>query len=156
MNALKRFVFGGAGGANLWSDIGLAILRIAIGLMMAFGHGKGKLFTDAGFGPPERFVSGVAKLGFPAPNFFAWCAGLTEFIGALLLAVGLITRPVAIILCLNMAVAAFGTHWGDPIFKGSTPSYKEPALLYLAPFLMFACTGAGRFSADHFIQGKRP
>jgi putative oxidoreductase len=149
MKSLKSWLFAGPGGATLWGDVGLAILRIGLGLMLAFLHGKSKIWGAEGFGPSDGFVAGVAKLGFPAPTFFAWCAALTEFLGALLLAVGLLTRPVALILAFNMAVAAFGTHLHDPFAK------KEAALMYLLPFLLFGFIGAGRFSVDHLIRGKR-
>jgi putative oxidoreductase len=146
---LKQILFGGAGGATLVSDIGLAMFRISIGLMMAIGHGKGKMWGAQGFGPSERFVTSVTNLGFPAPTFFAWCAALAEFLGGLLLAAGVLTRPVALVLCFNMAVAAFGSHAGQGFAK------QEPALLYLLAFVLFAFTGAGRFSADQLIRGQR-
>jgi putative oxidoreductase len=149
MKSLKPLLFGGPGGASRFADIGLAIVRVSVGLMLALGHGKSKVFGEAGFGPSAGFVSGVEKLGFPAPTFFAWCAALTEFLGSLLLAVGLCTRPIALILSFNMAVAAFGTHLHDPFAK------KEMALLYLLPFLLFAFTGGGRISVDQAIRGQR-
>jgi putative oxidoreductase len=151
---LKALLFGGPGSSTALGDVGLAVLRVGTGLLMAFGHGLGKLWGEHGLGPSAGFISGVQKLGFPAPTFFAWCAGLTEFLGAILLAVGFCTRPIALILCFNMAVAAFGTHLRDPIFgRGGS---KEMALLYLLPFLLFALIGAGRVSVDHLIRGRRP
>jgi putative oxidoreductase len=152
---LKAMLLGGPGSSTLLGDIGLAILRLGVGLLMAFGHGLGKLWDEHGFGPPQRFIEGVGNLHFPAPTFFAWCAALAEFLGAILLAVGLCTRPVALILSFNMAVAAFGTHLRDPIVTQGGRS-KEMALLYLLPFLLFALIGAGRVSLDHMLRGKRP
>src|SRR5262245_1337026 len=101
---LKSFLFSGPGTMSLAGDIGLTILRIGVGGLMMWNHGRGKLWGQEGFGPSERFISGVAALNFPAPTFFAWCAALTEFLGAILLMMGLLTRPVAWILCFNMAV----------------------------------------------------
>lgn len=148
---MKRFFFGGPGGAAPLADVGLALLRVSVGLMMAFGHGWFK------FPPPAGFVEGVGKLGFPAPGAFAWGATLSEFFGGLLLAMGLLTRPAALLVVGTMAVAAFGQHAADPLFLQSIPRdappelkgrAKEMALLYLMPALLFVFTGSGRYGLD--------
>lgn len=64
------------------SDLGLLLFRLFVGLAMAFSHGLGKI------PPPEGLVAGVESMGFPMAMAFAWAAGLSEFIGALLLASG--------------------------------------------------------------------
>ena len=92
-------------------------------------------------------------MGFPAPTFFAWCAALTEFLGGLLVAAGLLTRPAALFLSFNMLVAAFKVHQNDP--WAGQPRSKEMAILYLAPFLLLILSGAGRFAIDWFLQ-RRP
>ena len=151
---LKSLLFGGRGAGSAIADLALAIVRISTGLLIAFGHGKGKLFHDGTVGIPEQLVQGTAKLGFPAPTFFAWCSVLAEFLGGLLLAAGLFTRPAALVLAFNMAVAAFGAHLHAPIVSppGSHDPSKEMALLYLLPFFLFIFTGAGHFSADAMIS----
>ena len=151
---IVQFLFGGPGAATALGDFGLAVARIGLGLLMAFGHGLGKIWADGSLGPADRFVEGVGKLGFPAPTFFAWCAALTEFVAALLLAAGLVTRPAAMLLCGNMLVAAFLQHGKDPIFNPGGPN-KEFALLYLLPFFMFLTTGGGRYSIDRFLRKDR-
>lgn len=120
----------------------LTALRIIAGLLMAFLHGAGK------FPPSEKFIEGVASLGFPMPVLFAWAAGSTEFIGGILLAVGLLTRPVAILLAFTMLVAAFGKHIDDPM------KVKEMALLYFSIAIIFASRGAGKWSLDNLISKK--
>jgi putative oxidoreductase len=147
---IKSLLFGGRGTGSAVSDVALLIVRVSIGLLIALGHGKGKLFHDGTFGIPKQLIQGTAKLGFPAPTFFAWCSVLTEFLGGLLLAIGLFTRPVAAFLAFNMVVAAFVALLHAPIVSMSGPS-KELALLYLLPFLLFIFTGAGHFSADAMI-----
>jgi putative oxidoreductase len=122
--------------------------------MISLGHGKGKIFHDGTIGIPEQLVQTTAKLGFPAPTFFAWCSVLAEFVCGILVAIGLFTRPAAAILVFNMTVAAFGTHLRDPIVSQAGRS-KEAALLYLLPFLLFAVIGAGRFSADAMIRHNK-
>lgn len=125
-----------------YDDLALTLLRVFIGLTMAFSHGLGKL------PPPEMLVEGVRGLGFPMPEFFAWCAGLAEFAGGILLALGLLTRPAAAFVVFTMAVAAFGVHGADPFIK------KEMSLLYLFASLFFVIHGAGRWSVDHKITSK--
>jgi putative oxidoreductase len=125
-----------------WADGALTLLRVFAGLSLALAHGLGKL------PPSERFVAGVADLGFPAPALFAWAAGLSEFLGGLLVAAGLATRPAAAFACFTMLVAAFGRHAADPFDK------KELALLYAAIMLAFVLVGAGRFGLDALVRKK--
>lgn len=154
-NAIRNILFGGLGAATTFGDIGLAIARIGIGGLMAAGHGYGKIFHDKGFGPDADMVQGVGEMGFPMPVLFAWLAALAEFLGGILIALGLMTRPVAFALTFNMAVAAFIAHGKDPLLLKSGMPAKELALLFLLPFLMFFFTGAGRFSLDALLRRTR-
>jgi len=143
MRDYQRFLIGGPGGADAVADAGLLVLRLFAGLAMAFAHGLGKL------PPSPGFVNTVGNLGFPAPELFAWSAGVAEFAGGLLLAIGLLTRPASLAIALTMAVAAFGQHAADP-FAG-----KEKALLFMFVALMFLLTGPGRFSVDALLGRAR-
>lgn len=125
------------------NDLALFILRVFIGLTMAFSHGLAKM------PPSEQLIAGVEAMGFPAPQMFAWLASLAEFAGGLLLAVGLLTRPSAALMAITMAVAAFVAHSADPFAK------KEMALLFLFTSLFFALHGAGRWSVDSFLAKKK-
>lgn len=147
---IKTLLFGGAGGGNFWADLGLLIGRVGIGALMAIGHGWFKL-------PPGKgFVGTVESLGFPAPTLFAWAAALAEFGGGLLLALGLLTRPAALLIVLTMGVAAFGAHANDPWLAAQARggASKEMALLFLIPSLMFLLTGPGHLSIDAMIHSK--
>ncbi len=123
-------------------DIGLLIFRLFIGLAMAFGHGFGKM------PPPEQLVAGVAAMGFPVPILFAWAAALSEFVGALLIAAGLFTRPAAAFLGITMAVAAFVVHSADSF------DIKEKALLFFFSCVLLLFTGAGKYSLDSIVRKK--
>ena len=79
-----------------------------------------------------------------------WFAGILETFGGILILVGLFTRPVAFILCGEMAVAYFKQHavrgfW--PITNGG-----ELAVLYCFIFLYLVQSGAGGWSLDRFIR----
>jgi putative oxidoreductase len=107
---------------------------------MAFGHGLGKVQN------PDKIIAGAEGMGFPVPMLFGWAAILSEFLGGILLALGLLTRPVAVFIGITMAVAAFIAHGADPFGR------KEMALLYLGIMLLFACVGGGRLSIDKLIS----
>src|SRR5690625_3369809 len=85
-------------------DAGLLILRVGLGLTLAFAHGWGKI------PPADGFVGMVGGLGFPAPTLFAWLAGLAEFAGGLLLAIGLLTRSAAIFVTAHFLFVVLHAH----------------------------------------------
>jgi putative oxidoreductase len=123
-------------------NAGLFLLRVISGISMAFAHGINKIPPSAGF------IEVTGKLGFPAPIFFAWSAGIAEFFGGILLALGFFTRPNALFLSFTMSVAFFIRHAGDPFAR------KEKALLFLIIFLFFLMTGSSRPSLDEVIRSK--
>lgn len=137
-----EYLFGGQGGGGSTADAGLAILRVFTGLALALAHGVSKV------PPSDGFIRRVGEMGLPAPEIMAWLAGLAEFGGGLLLAIGLATRPAALLIAVTMAIAAFVAHASDP-FAG-----RELAFLFLAAALCFTFTGAGRYSLDHSIKRR--
>jgi len=124
-------------------NAGLLFLRLVAGLSLGLAHGLGKI------PPSEKFIQGVTSLGFPLPTFFAWSAGLSEFLGALLIAAGLFTRPAAAFVAITMGVALFVAHAADP-FKS-----RELALLYFTAAGTIFLTGPGAWSLDARLKGLR-
>jgi putative oxidoreductase len=135
---MKDLLFGGARFNSLSGDIGLLVLRVFAGLSLAIAHGFGKV------PPSPQFQSSVEALGMPAA--MAWLSAFAETAGGFALAAGLATRPVALLIAGNLAVAAFLRHASDPYPR------KELALLFLATAVCFLFTGAGRFSLDRMIK----
>lgn len=124
-----------------YRNVGLLILRAFFGLYMAFGHGLGKIT-----GGPEQWAQlggtmGIFGLGF-MPTFWGFMAAVAEFLGALLIVVGLLTRPAALLLTLNMAVAATAH------LTGAIDGSPEMALLYGVVFLSLIFVGPGTYSVD--------
>lgn len=119
------------------------ILRIAAGLLF-MQHGAQKLFG---------WFGGMGGSGATAELFSQMgAAGVLEFFGGLLIVVGLLTRPVALVLAIEMVVAYVMAHMPHalaPIQNGG-----ELALLYAVIFLYFATAGAGRASVDVMIAGR--
>ncbi len=139
----RRLSFGPDGTGTRIADLGLLLFRVFVGLALAFGHGLGKL------PPSERFIGSVGEMGFPAASVFAWLSAVAEFGGGILLALGLFTRPAALVVVINMCVAAFIRQAGDPFGE------LELALLYLAAAVLLLLTGAGRYSVDALIRRRR-
>jgi putative oxidoreductase len=141
MTDYRRFFIGVAPRAAL-ADAGLLILRAFTGLALALAHGVRKV------PPSEGFVGRVEEMGFPAAELFAWGAGFAEFVCGLLLAIGLLTRPAAFFIVINMAVVAFVAHAGDAFGD------REKGLLFGVIALTFLVIGAGRYSVDAFLRRR--
>ncbi|OKK17479.1 DoxX family protein [Streptomyces sp. CB00455] len=131
-------------------DTGLLLLRLVLGLTMA-AHGSQKLFGWFGGGG----ISGTGRFftasGYPAGDTMAVVAGLTEVLGGLGLAVGLLTplAGAAVVGTLVNAIAVRGT--------GSffAPEGIEYELLLTAGAAALALTGPGRYAADRFLPVLR-
>ena len=118
----------------------LSVLRIVIGFLFAL-HGFQKF---GAFGGMHGHRAAVFTL--------VWFAALLEAVGGPLLILGLFTRPVAFLLCGEMAVGYFRAHAPQgflPIVNGG-----ELAVLYCFVFLYLAAAGAGPISVDR-LMGKR-
>lgn len=120
-----------------WSPRILSVMRIVVALLFV-QHGAQKLF---GFlAPPGAAIPPLLSL--------MGVAGILEFFGGLLVALGLFTRPVAFILSGLMAVAYFMAH--AP--KGFWPLQNrgELAMIWSFVFLYLAVAGGGTWSLDRF------
>ena len=141
-------------------SIGLLILRLGIGGYL-ITHGWGKL--------QMLLAGGADKFGDPIGIGSTLSLALvttSEFVCALLILLGLATRLAALPVVVSMAVAAFVVHAKDPwtmgaaanaFFSGASKTWfsKEPALLYLIPFLSLVFTGGGKLSLDGLIATSR-
>lgn len=142
MKSFCRFLFLSTPLSAGWQEFGLLVLRLVFGLSLALAHGWGKL------PPPRPFIGMVENLGFPAPTVFAWLAGIAEFGGGMLIAIGLATRFGAILIILVMAAALLTAHASDPYGQ------MELAVLFLAAGVTLFFTGPGRISMDRVIRGR--
>ncbi len=141
---------------DLTVSIGLLILRLGIGgYLLTHGWGKLQMMLAGDF---DKFGDPIG-LG-PGPSLVL--VVMAEFFSGLLVMLGLATRFGAALVVISMAVAAFVAHGSDPwtmeqgyklFMAGTSKSWasKEPALLYLIPFLALMFTGAGKFSLDGLI-----
>lgn len=125
---------------NGFDEFTLNALRIVSGFLF-MQHGVQKLFGWLDGNQVEVLMS---RLGI---------AGIFETVGGVLMMSGLHTRPVALLLSGEMAVAYFTTHFPRgfwPIMNGG-----ELAALYAFTWLFFFVNGPGGFSLDGLLESRR-
>lgn len=124
------------------------ILRVPVGLTLA-AHGAQKLFGWFGGFGLEGTGQWLASLGLEPGYLMALMAGGAEFFGGLALALGLLTRPAALVTAFAMLVAIFAVHIGNGLFM-SNNGYEFAMTLFVVT-LALAIQGAGRFSLDNVL-----
>lgn len=134
---LNFFLFGKSTGEGT-ASLGLLILRVAAGVLM-MTHGWSKIQNFEGM-----VESGFDPVGMGATLSVVMLIG-AEFIAALFIVLGLLTRLSAIPLIVAMSVAAFVAHASDPL------QVKELSLIYLTIFASLMITGAGKYSLDSIL-----
>jgi len=127
-------------------EYGILFLRVVAGLALA-AHGSQKLFGFFGGSGPAGTRKFFAGLGFRAPLAMAFVAGLSELVGGLLFALGLVTPFAAFALTVVMLNAIGTVHWKKGFFNSA--GGFEYNLLIIATALAVTATGAGRLSLDH-------
>jgi putative oxidoreductase len=129
------------------NSFGLFLLRLTMGgLMIKGGYGKldnfGKMIEDGKNGLPMGWVS---PIDFLSAEVSLSLTVFAEFICAILIVIGLLTRLATIPAIINMAVAVFIAHKGDILGQGSF------AALFMGGYLALLFTGPGKFSLDRMI-----
>ena len=122
--------------------VGYAFARIWFALLI-LPSGYEKVFHD---GAARIAAGNVLKTGFYPPMFWAWVVALLEFFGMLLLAAGLLTRPIAFMFAIEMAVIALTIQMPNGYFWTSRGA--EFALVLFFVCVAFVIGGGGRYSLD--------
>ncbi len=141
-SSLLSVLFSSNTDSNLFFQLTWTALRVIAGGMMIH-NGVGKLDDVQGFA--SYVVS--QTMGLPFPTFLTYCAAYTEIIGAVLLILGLLTRPAAIGLLFTMVMAVYFHICED----GFVIASFETAALYAGMYLFCVFNGGGTFSIDHLI-----
>jgi putative oxidoreductase len=118
-------------------------LRFVLGLIFLV-HGYPKLVH-----PTEAMREFFLSHGLP--GYFLNVAGILESFGAVLLFLGLFTRPAALLLAIEMGVAIWKVHSAHGIM--AVKDYEFPLALAAGCFVL-ATIGAGIASADHLVFGE--
>ena len=123
-----------------WAPQLLSLLRIVMALLF-LEHGTSKILMF-----PLSSASGP-----PMWSLF-WVAGMLELIGGLLLLIGFLTRPTALLLSGEMAIAYFMVHAPRgpfPVLNGG-----EAAVMFCFVFLYLAFEGPGPWSVDSALRRR--
>lgn len=139
----RKWVFGSGAVGTPAADAGVAVLRIVAMLLLVTLHGLGKV------PPGDQLVGWIGSMGFPAPALFAWLAALAEAGAALLILVGLFTRPAALYVFVHFVIVVLVAHSGDPLAD------RELPILFGTIALAVALIGPGRYSVDALRGSSR-
>jgi putative oxidoreductase len=126
-------------------------LRVGVGVIFA-AHGAQKLFGWFGGYGLEGTAGWMSSIGLEPGLLMAILAGSAEFFGGLLLILGLLVRPSALMLAITMVVAIITVHLQNGLFMANNG--YEFGLALLVACVALALRGAGSFSADRLLQVK--
>ena len=139
----KLFVPGVARLYEILAPLSYTLVRVSLGVFL-IPHGYAKLFQDDAVPASRNFVN----FGWSYPLAWAYFIGALEFVGGIMLAIGLLTRLVAAAFAIEMAVICFGVLW--PVWSWGRRG-MEYALLMGIVALAILFRGGGRCSVDHYI-----
>ena len=131
---------------------GPTVLRLALGAVF-IAHGAQKLFGIWGGPGLDGTAAGFAQMGLQPSYALALLTGIVEFGGGVLLVLGALTVPSAILLALTMLVATWKVHLANGFFlnwtitPGQGHGY-EYNLALIGGLVCLALTGPGAFSID--------
>lgn len=137
--------------ANLLQSPFLLFVRLYWGLQLA-RNGWGKLHN---LGRVSEFFS---SLGLPAPGPTAAFVATVEFLGGILLAIGVFSRFIGLVLAIDMTMAYVMAD-REALFS----IFSDPGKFYLAdPYtflfaaLLILIFGPGKFSLDTLLLRRFP
>lgn len=123
-----------------FSDWSALPLRLALGAIFIV-HGYPKLF-----GGTRGTAQFLQSIGIPAALFFAVVVGLVEFLGGILLVLGLLTRWASILLIIDMIVAIWRVKWKMGFVNG-----WEFDMALLAGAVALLLMGSGALSVESLL-----
>ena len=123
-----------------------AIIRFIAGAILIY-HGYGKLFSGNIQGVADHVVT---PMGLPMPLAWAYFIAILEFFGGAALAVGFLTRPIALMLAIEFVIITYWHYGNGYVFASPHGGYEYPLVL-LVLYVAIFFRGAGRCSIDRAI-----
>lgn len=120
------------------------LMRFVTGAVLV-PHGYAKLFQ----GGVNGLATNLATMGFQPGIAWAYWIGILELVGGIMLAIGLLTRPVALLLFIEMVVIVFGVHLPQGFFW-TARGFEYPLLLGIL-CLAIVFRGGDGLSVDRTI-----
>ncbi|MFJ9991610.1 DoxX family protein [Pseudomonas putida] len=131
-----------------------ALLRVVLGIVM-FTHGLPKLLGDSHGSMADPMASSTHLIGnvmgLPFAAELAFLVMLLETVGALMLVVGVLTRPVALAMAAEMVGISYAL---GPTWPWVDRGIEYPVILGSLALYM-AIRGGGRFALDHSLWHRR-
>ena len=137
---------------------------VPLRLIVGFGfleHGYAKLARGA-----DGFIAILHSIGTPLPDLLGWATIVVEIVGGLMILLGAFVPAAAVAMIIVLLVAIFTVHlpYGFSSIKllsydaggahFGQPGY-ETDLLYIAALVALCLGGAGPFSLDNYLSGRR-
>ena len=132
---------------------GLLVLRLVIGLTVA-AHGAQKVFGWWGGTGMAAWTTGMTRMRIRPALLWAWVSALSELLGGLAVAIGLLSPLGSFGIVAAMAVAIALVHWPNGFWNGKRGYEFNLALVGAAVAL--ALTGPGRYSLDEVLHIHLP
>jgi putative oxidoreductase len=125
--------------------LALLVMRLALGAIMT-AHGYHEVF-----GGLHHHAQMVAGLGLP--GWLGYVSAFAEFLGGLLILVGLFTRAAAFAVCIDLVVAIWKVHLHNGLIGSPDRPGYEFALAAAALALALILFGGGPIAIDHVLRG---
>ena len=127
----------------IWKNA-IVLLRIWSGIVFIY-YGKSFIHTEK----VQSFSDWLKEMNIPFSLLLAYISKGIEFIGGFFLIVGFLTRPVCVLLAINMTVATFVANKGD-LLENAQGSFLL-LLIVLTIFLL----GQSTLSVDNLILKRK-
>ena len=123
--------------------LALPLVRVAVGTILAT-HGLAKAFL----GFREPLAGFLATWGWPLPGALAWAITVLELGGGVLLALGVLRRPIAALFVLELTIGMLKVHAPHGWYTmGPGTNGVEFSVLILACLIAVIVGGRGRPAA---------
>jgi len=126
--------------------------RLAIGIVF-IAHGSQKVFGTFGGPGLTKWMTLTPLAPYLMRPAWFWLAAdaLSEFLGGVMILLGLFTRIGAALICIAMLTAIVHVHW--PHFFITEKGFEYP-LTIIGAVLSLVILGGGRASGDQYLENR--